>query len=107
MAKTEKDAVTGKAKSKINDLLGEIEAAYDAHEAAKEVFGQVSAETTTAVSKAQFAFESVKKDAAKKLAEAEADVKAKSEALVTLQQAFTARVGSVTGQSSDPFVSVK
>ncbi len=89
-------------KSKITDLLGELDTAFDASESKREVLAKAHADAAYAILEAQKDFDAVKSDHAKKVNAATEASQAAQAALDKVKAAVDARLGH-----TDPRVSVK
>jgi len=94
-------------KFSITDALQELADAFEYAEAKKEALAQTHAEASTAISAAQAVFDAVKGDHQSRIQGAAQASDAARQALEALRQSVNERVGTLTGQSADPRVSVK
>jgi predicted nucleic acid-binding Zn-ribbon protein len=90
-------------KSKITDLLAELDTAFEAADAKRSSLAKVHQDASYAIQEAQKDFDTVKAEQAKKVNAATEASALASERLEKARQA----VNAVIGQPSDPRVSVR
>lgn len=94
-------------KQTVPEMLQSLADAYDAAELKTEALAKAHQAQAAAVEKAQTAFDAVKADYQSRVQAAAQEADKARVALELLRAAVNERVGTLTGQSADPRVSVK
>ncbi len=93
--------------SKVNELLAQLDSAFDAAEARAAELAAIRATAATALAKEQAALDALKAKHAALIAKAEAATHDARVALDRLRGQVNERVGALTGVGADPRVSVR
>ena len=91
----------------VTDMLSALGDAYDVAEDKQEELAKAHAAQTKAVAEAQAVFDAVKADYQSRVQAAAQAADDARQALETLRAAVNERVGTLTGQPTDPRVSVR
>lgn len=94
-------------KSTLTEMLGSLDEAFDLVQAKNEALAAIHAEQSRAVAEAQAVFDAVKADHQSRVQAAAAEAESARQALEALRTSVNERVGTLTGQPTDPRVSVK
>lgn len=94
-------------KQSVPEMLQSLADAYDLAEAKNEALAKAHQAQVKAVEKAQIEFDAVKSDYQRRVQDAAQEADKARVALELLRAAVNERVGTLTGQSTDPRVSVK
>lgn len=95
------------AKSKVNELLAQLDDAFEVAEAKAATSAQVAADAARAVAEAQVHLDAVKAEQSAYVQAAQQDAAKAREALEQVREQVNARVGALTGQGTDPRVNVR
>ncbi len=101
------EPVAVQPKSKVTDLLAQLDQAFDETEVKAAELARVRARAGAALEKAHAALEIVKAEQQKYIMEADQAAQAARTALQRLRDQVNERVGTLTGVGADPRVNVR